>query len=97
MGAVGSIPDYLAQLGGEQHRLELPLYTGDDLDLNPYDLSTVNSNKQDIMFDLDDIDPTDVRENHRQLRCYQRLKDLYTTILGATDITQNDIFDTDFK
>lgn len=97
MGVIGSIPDYLAQVGEEQHRLGLPLYTGDASDLNPYELSTTDSNKQDIMFDLDTVNLSDARENHRQLGCYQRLKDLYRTILGASDFTQNDLFDSDFK
>lgn len=97
MSMTGTKPDYLAQVGEGQHRLELPLFTGDDSDLIPYEHSATHFNKYDIMFDLDAIDLTDTRENYNQLGCYQRLNNLYKEILGSNDIAKNHLLDSYLK
>lgn len=43
------------------------------------------------MFSLDSIDPTDLLENHRQMQCYQRLKEIYVQIMTENDMPYNDL------
>lgn len=54
-----------------------------------------NNFKQDIMFNLDAIDPIDLLENHRQMQCYQRLKGIYLQIMTENDMPYNDLTESD--
>lgn len=100
----GTHRDYLAQRG-DQHRLELPLYTGENFDLNPFSpalesLAFNNSPpKQDITFDFDAAAASfvDAREDQRQLQCYQRLKSLYEIVFFENDMPHNSLVEDELK
>ncbi|XP_063709637.1 uncharacterized protein LOC134838111 isoform X1 [Culicoides brevitarsis] len=67
-----------------------------DLPEQQPELDNNNDNlKQDIMFNLDAIDTTDLLENQRQMRCYQRLKEIYVQIMTENDMPYNDLTESD--
>lgn len=67
-----------------------------ELDNNNNNENDNNNLKQDIMFSLDPIDPTDLLENHRQMQCYQRLKAIYVQIMTENDMPYNDLTESDW-
>lgn len=74
-------------------------YAASDLQLDNNNYNNDNDNndnlKQDIMFNLDSINPTDLLENHRQMQCYQRLKEIYVQIMTENDMPYNDLIESD--